>query len=177
MPDHLHLSFWLKSVSALLMPATLNKIVAEFPFSKLRSDVTLRVHALDFTEPPLLERRYADPSEIEEPEFKHEDTAYQLEAYWELWIWDRDWSLAPSPVWLDIYGPAFDSPNGEQVKIDLGPEDLFLPPPDASAGLRPVQSNLQSVLHLMRDLEGVLAVDKRLLWSDSGEDFASKLAG
>ena len=175
MPDHLHLSFWLKSASPLLMTATLKKIVAEFPFSKFRPDVTLRVLALDFAEAPLFERLYTDPSEIEEPEFMHRDTACQLEAWWELWRWEDDWNLQASPVCVDVYGPGFDSPCGEHVKIDLGEESLFLVPEEADAGLRPVQSNLQSVLHLMRDLELVLAVEKRLLWSDSGEDFAAKL--
>jgi hypothetical protein len=117
-----------------------------------------------------------DAEEIAEAgrEFLHEDSAFQVEANWDLWQWDEDWMLKPSPVLIEVYCPEFASPTGEQVKIDLGPEQLYLPD-DVTPGLRQVQSNVRSVLHLARDLEGVLAVEQRLLWSDSGEDFIERL--
>jgi len=180
MPDHLHLSLWLRGVPTLLLPATFKKVLDEFPFSKLRPEVTLRVLALDFTEPPLLEKEFdsaLDTGELASSaqDFLHEDAAFELEAHWELWRWDGEWSLKPSPVILDVYGPQFDSPTGEHVKLDLGLEDLFLPEENAPASLRPVQSNLRSVLRLISDLEGVLTVEKKMLWSDSGEDFLERL--
>lgn len=179
MPDHLNLSLWLREASPLLATSTLKKVLAEFPFSRLRPAATLRVLALEYGEPPLLERVYddvADPDELAEAarEFLHEDSAFQVEAGWDLWQWDGDWSLKPSPVTIEVFCPEFASPTGEQVKIDLGPESLYLPD-EETPGLRQVQANVRSVLHLARDLEAVLAVDRRLLWSDSGEDFFEKL--
>jgi hypothetical protein len=178
-PDHLNLSLWLRNTSPLLATSTLKKVLEEFPFSKFRPEATLRVLALDFGEPPLLERVYddaADPEDMAEAsrQFLHEDSGFQVEAYWDLWQWDGDWSLKPSQVLIEIYCPEFSSPTGEQVKIDVGPEDLYLPSEDAP-GVRQIQANVRSVLQLLRDLEGVLALENRLLWSDSGEDFIEKL--
>jgi hypothetical protein len=39
-----------------------------------------------------------------------------------------------------------------------------------------VQSNIRSVLQLVRDVESAFTVERRLLWSASGDDFAERLA-
>jgi hypothetical protein len=37
------------------------------------------------------------------------------------------------------------------------------------------QSNIKSLLKLVHDLDDVLSVSKRRLWTESGENFAEKL--
>jgi hypothetical protein len=180
MPDHLFLSLWAEGFSAMSAPAAFKKVLAEFPFSKLKPMVVLRVHALEFSEAPVLERDYADASDLDAivsdaQEFHHEDTAFQLECWWDLWQWDDDWSLRPSPVLIEVYGPEFDSGQDDHIRLDLGPEMHYLPPDDAPASIRPIQSNLRSVLHLAKDLEMSFSVRKKLLWTESGENFAEKL--
>ena len=39
------------------------------------------------------------------------------------------------------------------------------------------QSNLRGLLRLAHELEGALPVEKRRLWSESGENFAARLEG
>jgi hypothetical protein len=180
MPDHLYLSLWVEGFSVLSAPSTFRKVLVEFPFSKLKTTVVLRVHAIEFSEAPVLERDYADPSDLDEivgdaQAFHHEDTAFQLQACWDLWQWDGDWSLKPSPVLLDVYGPEFDAGQDDQIRLDLGPETLYLPQDGAPDSIRPLQSNIRSVLHLAKDLEMAFSVRKKLLWTESGDNFAGKL--
>jgi len=179
MPDHLHLSLWLADKQILTLPANFSKVLAAFPFSRLRPELTLRVVAVDFNEPPLLEQEFASSEELDEivsaaQEFLHEDTAFQLQAYWDLMHREGEWRLKPSPVLIDVYAPEFETPNGEQVNLDLGMEELYTPEAEAPGSFRAVQSNVASVLHLQRDLEAALQLEKRLLWSDSGEDFLAR---
>ncbi len=75
---------------------------------------------------------------------------------------------------VEVYGPDFESASGEHLLVDAGPEDLFLPNP-ASDQWRPVQSNIRSVLHLAQDLDAALPVERRLLWSETEENFAARL--
>jgi hypothetical protein len=180
MPDHLYLSLWVEGFSALSAPAAFKKVLAEFPFSRLKPTVTLRVHAIEFSEAPVLERDYADASDLDgivgdAQEFHHEDTAFHLEACWDLWQWAGDWELKPSPILLEVNGPEFDSGQDDHIRLDLGPETLYLPPDDAPESIRPLQSNIRSVLHLAKDLEMAFSVRKKLLWTESGDNFAERL--
>jgi hypothetical protein len=108
-------------------------------------------------------------------QFHHADTAIQIEANWDLWRWERDWSLAPSRMGIELFGREFDSDQGEDLRIDAGEETLFLPPASEPTGtIRPVESNIRSLIHLNQDLERALPVDRRLLWSESGESFGDR---
>lgn len=179
MADHLRLSLWLRGFASAGMPIYLEKALNGFPFSRLDPHCILRVHALDFNEPPVLELPFdePDPAEIRRraTELLHEDSAFQVEAQWDLWQWDGDWSLAPSKVMIECCGPEFETDAGEHLLFDAGPERLYLPLPDFTDQLRPVQSNVRSLLHFASDLEANLPVDRRALWSDSGENFAQRL--
>ena len=109
-------------------------------------------------------------------EHLHDDCAYQVETQWDLWRWsDGEWTLKPSRVSLELYGTAFDRDWAEHVRIDFGPESQFLPEPQ-SDNLRPVQSNIRSLLHFSSDVEQALPVERRLLWSESGENLAERLS-
>lgn len=161
------------------LPMYFEKALEVFPVSKLRPEAVLRVHAISFQEPPQLERLLAGGLDLKEAgalarEFLHTDCAFALETYWDLWRWDGEWSLQPSRVSVEVYGPDFESASGEHLLVDAGPEDLFLPNP-ASDQWRPVQSNIRSVLHLAQDLDAALPVERRLLWSETEENFAARL--
>ncbi len=179
MRDPLSLSLWLRGYSPIALPIYLKKALSVFPFSRLRPGAVLRVHAFNFQEAPLIEEMIE--GEVDQPalvaraqEFLHEDCAFQVDTRWDIYQWDDGWELKPSPVLLEVYGPEFDSPCGEHVRVDFGPQALYLPE-EQSDQLRPVQSNIRSVLHLAADLEQELAVERRSLWSDEDEDFAERL--
>lgn len=179
MSDPLFLSLWLRGYSPIALPVYLKKAMAVFPVSKLMPGGALRVYALGFHEAPLLEE-FIDGEPSPEAvarraqEFLHEDCAFQVETRWDLYQWNREWELKPARVLIEVYGPEFDSPRGEHVRLDFGGQQMFLPQ-EHSDQLRPVQSNIRSLLHLAQDLENELAVDRRILWSEEEEDFASRL--
>lgn len=179
MADHVHLSLWLRNPSALAIPHYLERVLSVFPFSRFQTGVTLRVLAVSLSEPPLMERLYdeADPAALvdDAKAFSNSDVAFEVDCYWELWSGGPDWILRPSGVTLGVCGPDFESDNGEQIRIDAGAETLYLPQASNPPSLRPVQSNIRSLLRLAEDLGRVLPVERRALWSDSGENFADRL--
>lgn len=186
MADPLFLSVWLTGYSPLALTIYFQKILEVFPFSKLQLGSVLRVYAVSFHEVPVYEGfidTEMDPSEAASvvQEFIYDDCCIQLETKWDLYQWDGTWELKPSRVFIEVYGPKFerDIPNplndAEPICIELGPEMLFLPQPKSDQ-LRPVQSNIRSILHFADDLQGVLAVERRLLWSETEDNFAERLA-
>jgi hypothetical protein len=181
MADHLYVSLWLTSVSPLLQPLTLKKLLEAFPFSALAPGLLLRVYAVSFQETPLVEEIFDDPRDVESiaeaaREFYHPDCAIEVEARWDLWQLEAgEWRLAPARVVFGVFGPEFDLDGDEQVRLDLGMETLYLPASGNERRLKPVQSNIQSLVRLVRDLAVVLAVERRSLWTDSGESFAERL--
>ena len=109
-------------------------------------------------------------------EFQHADCAYELETFWDLWVCEEEWSLAPSRVLITCYGPLFESDLGEQIRIECGLASRFLPQPGQPGSLTPIRSNIRSLLHLAEDVGKAIPVDKKTLWSDSGENLAEQLA-
>jgi len=180
MEDPLFLSLWLRGFSSLALPVYFRKLMAAFPMSKLEPYARFRIVPLSWAEPPMLEEDFEPDSGLVElsamvQEHLHNDCAYQAETRWDLWHWaGGEWTLKPSRVVLDLYGGAFESEPGEHIRIDFGPESRFLPEPH-SDNLRPVQSNIRSLLHFSRDLEEALAIERRLLWSENGENLADRL--
>ena len=178
MGDPLFLSLWLGNYSPIALPIYLRKALSVFPYSNLAPMSVLRVHALSFHEPPIFEEFIEgapDPQAVAQQaqEFLHTDCAFQLETNWDLYQFNGAWELAPSRVLIDVYAPEFDA-AGEHVRLDLGPAALFLPAPQSDQ-LRPVQSNIRSVVRLAADLHSELNATRRLLWSDAEEDFAERL--
>jgi hypothetical protein len=98
-----------------------------------------------------------------------------LETRWDLWQADPDWKLAPAPAALCCFGPEFERDLGEDLRIEFGIETLFLPQSDRDGELKMTQSNIKSLLKLVHDLDDALRVERRQLWSESGENFAEKL--
>jgi hypothetical protein len=107
----------------------------------------------------------------------HDDCAVELEAEWDLWQRsETGWSLAPARVLLCCYGPDFENDEGDHLRIELGLDALYLPQTEVKGSLRTAQSNLRSLLHLVNEMEQTLPLERRLLWSESGANFAELVA-
>jgi hypothetical protein len=180
MADQLYLSYWLAGFTEQNMLRYYEILLRKFPFSRLRPRALLRVQAVDRTEPPLLEELLPVPVDPERVlglarEFQHADCAYLLETAWDLWRFEGEWKLRPAPLTLSCFGPAFPSEMGEQLLIEFGLDTQFLPQAELSPNLAPVRHNIRALLHLVEDLDASLPAARRLLWSESGENFAERL--
>jgi len=181
MADQLYLSYWLRNHTGLTMLRHYEKLLRLFPFSRLaRHPSTFKVIAVNYHEAPVLEIPFPPPVIIEDvlaaaKDFQNADTCYRLETFWDLWQFDQQWELAPSRVSLCCFAPEFESDNGEHLAIEFGIDAHFLPQPDLPNSLRMVQSNIQSLLKLVHDLDDALPVETRRLWSESGDNFSDKL--
>lgn len=182
MSDRLYLSCWLRSFTEANMLRHFQKMVELFPFSKLsQRSIELRVYAIEYAEPSQFEQDFAPGAQsrvmIEAArDFMHDDCLCEIEAAWDLWQFDGDWKLAPSPVTLSCFGPHFDNPQGDQLRVDFGLESLFVPDSTVEGGLRMGQSNLKSLVHFIHELERALALERRHLWSESGQSPAEAIA-
>lgn len=181
MAEQLYLSYWLRNFNAENMLQHFEKLLRAFPFSALaqRSNV-FRIYALDYTEPPLIEQRFepfTDPAELiaAAREFLNPDCSYLLQGYWDLWQWEDEWKLMPSPVTLICHGPVFESDSGDHLRVEAGLDSHFLPQPQYPGGASKVQSNIQGLLRLAHELDDILPAENRRLWSESGENFAGRL--
>lgn len=92
-----------------------------------------------------------------------------------LWRFQGHWTLAPARVTLCCFGPLFDNPVGDHLRVELSSEADLLPPSDLPGGMRAAESNLRSLLRLARELGAVLPLERRRVWTESGEDPARRL--
>ena len=182
MADRLHLSYWIRGFQQNNMIRAYEKMLRLFPVSKLsRGQSTLRIHAISFQEPPVLEREFNDPLPMEDVipllrEYSSPDAGYELETRWDLWQWENDdWSVQPTRASLRCFGPEFDADLGENLHVDFGLDSTFLPQPDIPGSFSLIQSNIRSLLKLVHDLDNAFLVEKRSLWSESGGNFAQRL--
>jgi hypothetical protein len=182
-PDRLYFSCRLRDTGEPRLLQQFGKLLSVFPFSKLaKRGPALRIYAVALTEPPVFEREFPVGTEVDVivesmREFLHADCACEIETFWDLWQYDGDWKLRPAPLTLACYGPEFESGHSDHLRIEFGLDALFLPIPGVEGSLRMGQSNLRSLLHLVRDLEGVLDLESRQVWSESGANFAEVLRG
>jgi hypothetical protein len=179
MPDRLYLSYWLRGFTEHNMLRHFEVLLRKFPFSRLAPRLSCRVYAIEMVEPPVVERDFHELDveflmEIAR-EHLHADCAYLVDAAWDIWQYENDWKLRPSRVTLSCFGPLFPSDLGEQLQIDFGPDAHFLPQPAPEASLSAIRHNLRGLVHLVDDLDSSLKVEKRKLWSESGENFADHL--
>ena len=180
MADRLYLSYWVRGFTEHNMLRHWERMLSRFPFSRLMPRAELRIHAIELNEAPLLVRDFGGDVSIDAVlkaarDFLHADSGFVLDAAWDIWQFDEEWKLMPAPVTLNCFGPLFPSDLGEQLLIEFGPDVHFLPGDDDADQLAPVRHNIRSLLHLVDDLDGALAVDKRKLWTESGANFADRL--
>jgi hypothetical protein len=181
MPDQLCLSLWLRDFDGRTMFRHFRTLLRLFPFSQLRPGIAaLRVYAIEFAEPALSEQAFAEAVDADTVikcarEFQEPDCAWLIDGWWELWLYQAAWQLAPSPVVLTCFGPQFENELGDNLRLELGPEERFLPVAGAPQGVRKAQSNLASLARLAYQIGDRLPVERQKLWSESGEDFAERL--
>ncbi len=114
-------------------------------------------------------------------QYKGDDVAYQLETWWDLWLFTDDWKVAPARASLSCFGPQFDNGTDhdfidqEDLRIDFGVDSRYLPQPDVEGSARLVQSNIKSMLRLVHEIDNTLPVNTRRLETESGENFAEML--
>ncbi|MCU1292710.1 MAG: hypothetical protein JWP08_1560 [Bryobacterales bacterium] len=187
MTDQLFLSIWLNRNGRAERTRQFEKMLRHFPFSQREQPQSiLSILGVDTTEPPLLETPVNGPVDVDDVvgllgDYSGDDVAFELESWWDLWIYDGDWKLAPTRVLLSCFGPAFDNGTheaaGEQedLRIDFGVDSHYLPDLEVPAGAKLIESNVKSLLRLVHELDSVLEVKRRMLQTESGVNFADRL--
>jgi hypothetical protein len=185
--DQLFLSIWLDPQSRASRLRHFEELLRIFPFSPREQTASVAsIHAIDMTEPPLLERPVNGPLDVSElvsifRDYQSDDVAYRIESWWDLWQFDTDWSLAPAAVALSCFGPEFDngtdekSTDQEDLRIEFGADSNYLPRLDIPGSARLTESNIKSLLRLVSEIESSLPVIRRRLETESGENFAERL--
>jgi hypothetical protein len=186
--DQLYLSIWLPDTLSDWRTRYFDKILSLVPFSQREQpQSTLTIQGVSVTEPPLLEQPMNGPVDRAEitpilNEYMGDDVAYRLESWWDLWQYTgNDWRIAPSRIAVSAFGRAFD--NGgplvrdqkEDLRVDFGVDSAFLPDLTLAGSGRLIESNIKSLLHLVQEIEQALPLEKRVLETESGENFAEKL--
>ena len=189
MADGLFLSLWFPSFELdEMMPRAL-AVMRQFPFSAVQPGIGyVAMHPVSWNEPTIFEQRFRPGIAPEEAvllasDLLHEDYAYLFEAYWDLWIFDRDrgeWSLQPSLVKFLVHGVEFDEGVYQReghVEVDFGIDTPFLQDEvqlTSEAETR-VRANVQKLVEFTNKAEKNSGASGRLLWSESEENFAQKL--
>ena len=183
MPDRLYFSCWLRGFNEANMLRHFSTMLRKFPVSRLNPSMQLQVYDTEFVEPSIYAASYDDLNSfdrmLEDARlYRSERYGYELTTNWDLWQWyGTDWKVSPVRVSLECFGQRFERDRGEDLRIEFGLEDLFLPQLHLPGNSLPmIQSNIRSLLKLTRDLDSALLVEKRQLWSESGENFADRLA-
>lgn len=182
MTDRLFFSLWLRTGSTDSPLVRLSRVLERFPFSRLAPRMSLAVRALSTREAPLFEDSFTagDLAALSEAAsaWTAPDDAFEVDASWDLLLQDGgSWGLRPARVAIFVYGPGFEREEDEDIRIEFGSETPFFPTPESPASFRFVQENIRSLLRLVQDLEEAFPVARRTLWSESGENFAKRLAG
>jgi hypothetical protein len=161
----------------------LETALRSFPFSKLaESGIWIRVQPINWNEPTILEQVFPNDATVDDllsavRDVSLTDSAVQVEGHWDLWQFDGgDWSLKPSRIAFMAFGPDFEDEHEDHIRVDLGVDALYLPLGEADNEQPMVQANIRSVLQLASELDRVLNPASRRLWTESGENFAERLA-
>jgi hypothetical protein len=189
MADPLYLSVWFPHFSESDMMPRLLSVVRQFLFSASRPGITsVSVHPVSWSEPTILERRFRPGIAPEQAiamtaDMLHEDYAYLLEAYWDLWVPNEDsdeWIVAPRQVKFIAHGVEFDEGTYEEsghIQVDLGLDSPFLfDDVDLNQVSEPrVRANVQKLINFSNALEKHAGITGRVLWSESEENLAQRL--
>ncbi|MGO4210450.1 hypothetical protein AB4Y89_07175 [Terriglobus sp. 2YAB30_2] len=200
MSDQLYLSLWFPNFRLEALPAALISVLQQF--ARISGDSRVSAASaipIDWTESPTYQRIYVNDERSEESddarienavreatEQLHDDTAYEFEMKWQLWLpesvggFDTTWRLQPYTVKVSGFGPEFDEGAYDQnghIRVDFGldtpwvleDEDL-----DKTAQQK-IQQNIEKLLAFTLSVEKHSGISSRLLWTESGEPLAEKL--
>ena len=214
MSDRLYLSLWFPNFRLQSLPGALVGVLRQFAViakdgnadADLGRVAAASAYPIDWTESPVYQRIYVlderaeespdtqdsliDNAVAEATEQLHEDSAYEFEMDWMLWLYKesgagaatpiKPWRLEPSRVRITGFGPDFDTGSYEQnghIRIDFGLdtpwvlEDQSL---DKSAAEK-IKQNVEKLLAFTLLVEKNCGISSRLLWTESGEPLAEKL--
>ena len=189
MADPLYLSLWFPSFTEEeMLPRTL-AVMRQFPFSPEHPGiVSMAVHAISFSEPPVFEQTFDDQTDPAQAialaaEFVHEDHAFEFEAVWDLWVPGEQydtWTKQPRPVRFLCYGLQFEDGLAQErghIEIDFGLDFPFLGEgvEIGEFGEMRIRDNVAKLVAFTNAVEQSAGVRARLLWSESEENLAQKL--
>jgi len=214
MADQLYLSLWFPNFRLQSLPAALICVLRQFiavsreagSHPELARVAAASAYPIDWAESPIYQRIYVNDERSEASESDaslpenavaeateqlHDDSAYEFEMRWRLWVpepspagLDTTWRLQPTRVRVVGFGPDFDLGAYEQnghIRVDFGldtpwtfegtDDDDALDPDTAKR----VQQNVEKLLAFTLSIEKHCGISSRLLWTESGEPLAEKL--
>lgn len=214
MADQLYLSLWFPNFRLQSLPDALVCVLRQFiavsreagSHPELARVAAASAYPIDWTESPIYQRIYvnderseASDSDASLPENAvaeateqlHDDSAYEFEMRWRLWVpepspagLDTAWRLEPTRVRIVGFGPDFDLGSYEQnghIRVDFGLDTPWTfegqtdeETLDEDAKKR-VQQNVEKLLAFTLSVEKNCGISSRLLWTESGEPLAEKL--
>jgi hypothetical protein len=188
MADPLYLSLWFSDFSGPAMLPHILAVLQQFPFSEQRPGITyVSVQPVSWNEASVLERRFSPGIRPEEAlvvaaDLIHDDYAYTLDAYWDLWMPDESghWNIVPSQVKFVVQGEEFEDGVQQQtghIQIDFGLDSLFVQEnveltDEAQSKIR---ENLGKLIEFTKKVETNSRATSRRLWSESEENLPQKL--
>ena len=204
MADQLYLSLWFPNFRFDDLPAKLVSVMRQFALISGDNRVSAASsYPISFNEAPAYQRLYVNDDRSEETsaslienavaeatEQLHDDTAYEFEMRWRLWVpepspagLDTTWRLEPVRVRVVGFGPNFDLGSYEQnghIRVDFGLDTPWTFEGTEDEALdeettRRVQQNVEKLLAFTLSVEKHCAISSRLLWTESGEPLAEKL--
>jgi hypothetical protein len=138
MANRAYLRSWTREFSRESMIAQFVRLLATVPLSSARNSFDrLMIQAIDPTETPVSEWDFREgtfgAAEVAAiaAQHIHEDTAYIVEAQWDLWTFDSEtmkWKQGPQPLEITCRGPEYEgaaAASEGQFTMDLGFEHLF----------------------------------------------------
>ena len=213
MSDQLYLSLWFPNFRLQALPDALVCVLRQFiavsreggAQPELARVTAASAYPIDWAESPIYQRIYVNDERSEASEADtslpenavaeateqlHDDTAYEFEMRWRLWVpepspagLDTTWRLEPVRVRIVGFGPNFDLGSYEQnghIRVDFGLDTPWTFEGTEDEALdeettRRVQQNVEKLLAFTLSVEKHCAISSRLLWTESGEPLAEKL--
>jgi hypothetical protein len=210
MSDQLYLSLWFPNFRLESLPAALIGVMRQFaviakdgkPGSEFGRVAAATTYPIDWTESPTYQRIYVlddraektadtegsiiESAVAEATEQLHDDTAYEFEMHWMLWLpdsagaLDTAWRLEPAKVRITGFGPEFDQSSYDQnghIRIDFGLDTPWvLEDEDLNKeATEKIKQNVEKLLAFTLLVEKNCGISSRLLWTESGEPLAEKL--